>query len=97
MASSSRQPDRRKFPGNMPDQTTINDFVSENKIANGIMILDNGFYNESLFGKVDRIDGLSYLIPLKQNSAFIRNYGIDNPTDFLQGYRDGTILSRKSE
>ena len=47
-------------PGNMLDRTTINDFVSENKIVNGIMILDKGFYNESLFEKVDKIDGLSY-------------------------------------
>lgn len=85
----------KPYPGNMLDQTTINDFVSENKIVNGIMILDKGFYNESLFEKVDKIDGLSYLIPLKQNSAFIKNYGMDNPTDFLQGYKDGTILYKK--
>lgn len=85
----------KPYPGNMLDRTTINDFVSENKIVNGIMILDKGFYNESLFEKVDKIDGLSYLIPLKQNSAFIRNYGMDNPTDLLQGYKDGTILYKK--
>ena len=29
----------------------------------------------------DKIDGLSYLIPLKQNSAFIKNYGMDHPTE----------------
>ena len=39
--------------------------------------------------------GLSYLIPLKQNSAFIKNYGMDCPTEHLIGYKDGTILYKK--
>ena len=92
----SKEPIAAKpYPGNMLDQTAIDNFVSEHNIVNGIMILDKGFYNESLFEKVDRIEGLSYLIPLKQNSAFIRNYGMDNPTEFLHGYKDGTILYKK--
>jgi hypothetical protein len=44
---------------------------------------------------VDKSEGLSYLIPLKQNSAFIKNYGMDNPTEHLAGYKDGTILYKK--
>lgn len=85
----------KPYPGNMLDQTTINNFVSEYKIVNGMMILDKGLYNEDLFEKIDRMEGLSYLIPLKQNSAFIRKYGMDNPTEFLQGYKDATILYKK--
>jgi len=85
----------KPYPGNMLDQTTINDFVSENKIVNGLMIFDKGCYNEALFENVDKIEGLSYLIPLKQNSALIKRYGMDNPTELLQGYKDGTILYKK--
>lgn len=85
----------KPYPGNMLDQTSINDFVAENKIVNGLMIFDKGFYNEGLFEKVDKIEGLSYLIPLKQNSAFIKNYGMDNPTEHLEGYTDSTILYKK--
>lgn len=87
----------KPYPGNMLDQTTIENFVSENNIVNGMMIMDKGFYNESMFEKVDKIKGLSYLIPLKQNSKFIKNYDMDNPTEHLKGYRDGTILYKKEK
>lgn len=86
----------KPYPGNMLDQTTINNFVEENKIDKGMMIFDKGFYNESLFEKVDGIEGLSYLIPLKQNSAFISNYGMDAPTEHLKGYEDSVILFKKA-
>ena len=85
----------KPYPGNMLDQTSINNFISENKIVNGMMIFDKGFYNGGLFEKIDRMEGLSYLIPLKQNSAFIKNYGMDNPTEHLKGYTDATILYKK--
>lgn len=39
----------KPYPGNMLDQTSINDFVAENKIVNGMMIFDKGFYKEKLF------------------------------------------------
>lgn len=85
----------KPYPGNMLDQTTINNFVSEYKIVNGMMIMDKGFYNEALFEKVDKMEGLSYLIPLKQNSAFIRKYKMDEPTEHLDGYKEATILYKK--
>ncbi|MDY5491294.1 MAG: transposase [Prevotella sp.] len=85
----------KPYPGNMLDQTSINNFVTENKIVDGMMIFDKGFYNEGLFEKIDKMEGLSYLIPLKQNSAFIRNYGMDSPTEHLKGYTDATILYKK--
>lgn len=86
----------KPYPGNMLDQTTIDNFISEYKIVNGMMIFDKGFYNEELFTAVDKVEGLSYLIPLKQNSAFIKNYGMDNPTEPLKGYKESTILYKKA-
>ena len=85
----------KPYAGNMLDRTTIRDFVSEYKIDNGLMVFDKGFWNEDLFEAIDKKDGLSYLIPLKQNSKFIKNYGMDNPTQVLEGYEDGTILFKK--
>ena len=73
----------------------INNFIAENKIVNGMMIFDKGFYNEDLFEKIDKMEELSYLIPLKQNSALIKKYGMDNPTEHLAGYADATILYKK--
>ena len=47
----------------MLDQTSINNFIVENKIVNGMMIFDKGFYNEDLFERIDKMEGLSDLIP----------------------------------
>lgn len=85
----------KPYPGNMLDQTTIKNFVDEYKIDRGLMIFDKGFYNEDLFEEVDKIEGLSYLIPLKQNSAFIKKYGMDSPVEHLKGYKDAVILFKK--
>lgn len=94
----TREPIAAKpYAGNMLDQTTIEDFVAENEISHGMMIFDKGFYNDKLFENVDKVDGLSYLIPLKQNSAFIKNYGMDNPTEHLAEYKDSTVLYKKEK
>ena len=85
----------KPYPGNMLDQTSINDFVSEFKIQHGMMVMDKVFYNSELFEKIDTMEGLPYLIPLKSNSAFIKNYGMDLPTEHLTGYKDATILYKK--
>ena len=85
----------RAYAGNILDQTAVRSFVSDFEIKNGMMIVDKGFWNEAFLDEVDKSEGLSYLIPLKQNSAFIKNYGMDNPTEHLAGYKDGTILYKK--
>ena len=87
----------RVYAGNILDQTAIKSFVDDFEIKDGMMIVDKGFWNEPFLDEVDKKDGLSYLIPLKQNSAFIKNYGMDNPTEHLVGYKDGTILYKKEK
>lgn len=85
----------RAYAGNILDQTAVNSFVSDFEINSGMMIMDKGFWNETFLDKVDKNENLSCLIPLKQNSAFIKNYEMDTPTEHLVGYKDGTILYKK--
>ena len=85
----------KPYPGNMLDQTAIADFVSENKIEKGLMLLDKGFWNEKLFEDIDKMDELDYIIPLKRSSSFIKTYKMDEPTEFLSGYKDATVLFKK--
>ena len=85
----------KPYAGNMLDQKAVDNFVTENKIEKGLMIFDKGFFNKGFFDKVDKIEGLSYLIPLKQDSALIKKYGMDNPTEHLEGYKDATVLFKK--
>lgn len=85
----------RAYAGNILDQTAVNSFVSDFEINRGLMIMDKGFWNETFLENVDNMENLSCLIPMKQNSAFIKNYGMDTPTEHLAGYKDGTILYKK--
>lgn len=86
----------RPYPGNMLDATAIEDFIAETRIEKGLMVFDKGFHNDSVFDLVDKMEGLSYLIPLKRNSKLIARYGMDNPTEHLSGYRDATVLFKKT-
>ncbi len=85
----------RAYAGNILDQTAVNSFVSDFEINSGMMIMDKGFWNEAFLEEIDKNESLSCLIPLKQNSAFIKNYEMDMPTEHLVGYKDGTILYKK--
>lgn len=93
----SREPVAAKpYPGNMLDSTAVEDFVNEYRIRRGLMIFDKGFWNDALFEAIDGNKDLAYLIPLKQSSRLIGNYGMDNPTEKLEGYKDATILYKKA-
>lgn len=60
-------------------------FVNDFEIKESMMIVDKRFWNETFIDEVDKSDGLSYLISLKQNSAFVKNYSMDNPTKHFAG------------
>lgn len=85
----------RPYPGNMLDSTAVEDFLIDTKIEKGLMIFDKGFHNDAVFEAVDKKPGMSYLIPLKRNSTIISRYGMDNPTEHLEGYKDAVVLYKK--
>lgn len=92
----SKEPIAAKaYAGNILDQKAVKSFVDDYEIKKGMMIFDKGFWNEAFFTEVDGKEGLSYLIPMKLNSAFIKKYAMDAPTEYLVGYKDGTILYKK--
>lgn len=84
------------YPGNMLDSTAIEDFLIDRKIESGLMIFDKGFHNDRVFEAIDKRKDMSYLIPLKRNSALIARYGMDAPTDHLAGYKDAVVLYKKA-
>lgn len=87
----------KPYPGNMLDQTAVTEFVEEYCFKKGTLIMDKGFYNESLFSKIDQMKDFTYLIPLKQNSKLIAKYSMDNPIEKLTGYEDDIIFFKKAE
>lgn len=93
----SREPVAAKpYPGNMLDGTAVEDFVNEYGVSSGLMVFDKGFWNDDFFKCIDEKKDLAYLIPLKQNSKLIGKYGMDSPTEKLDGYKDATILYKKA-
>lgn len=85
----------KPYPGNMLDQSAIHDFVDEYKINSGMLILDKGFLSEAFIDNAESQDGLSYVIPLKKDSALIARYGMDNPKEHLSGFKERVILYKK--
>lgn len=86
----------RPYPGNMLDSTAVEDFLTDMHVSHGMMVMDKGFHNDRVFEAVDRREGLSYLVPLKRNSAIITRYGMDNPVEHLDGYKDAVVLYKKT-
>lgn len=85
----------KPYAGNLLDKTAIRNFIHENSIANGMMYFDKGFYSEDMLEDVDKTEGLSYMIPLRQNSTLIARYGMDNPTSHLEGWEEFPVLYKK--
>ena len=94
----TREPIAAKpYAGNMLDQSTIHDFTKEFSINKGLMILDKGFLSEEFVENAEKKEGLSYLIPLKKDSKLISKYGMDAPTEHLDGFKDRTVLYKKKK
>jgi len=85
----------KPYAGNVLDKTAIGNFIHENGITNGMMILDKGFYSEDMLEDVDKTEGLSCMIPLKQNSTLIGRYGMDTPAAHLDGWEESPVLYKK--
>jgi len=66
----------KPYPGNMLDLTAIDDFVTGYGIKSGILVMDKGFYCKSVTDRMKQIEGLTYIIPLKQSSKLISENGM---------------------
>ena len=83
-------------PGNMLDLSAIQGFVEEYSIKNCLLVLDKGYYSQENMNRLRRIEGLSYIIPMKASSRKIRDNGLDTPyASVLKGYKEETVLYKK--
>ena len=86
----------KPYPGNMLDLTALQDFVAEYAITSGILIMDKGFTSNENIGKLREIGGVSFVLPLKQSSAKIRDNGLLGTfSTVLDGYHEATVLYKK--
>lgn len=83
----------KPYPGNMLDLSAIEDFVTGYAISSGLLVMDKGFYSKSNIEKLRAIDGLTYIIPLKQSSKLIDdNNMLDAIVSPLDGYSDASVI-----
>ena len=58
----------RIYPGNMLDVTAFKDFVASYGFKNSILIMDKGFYSEENLSILKQQEGVSFVVPIKQNT-----------------------------
>lgn len=86
----------KPYPGNMLDLSAIEDFISDYPQMNGLLVMDKGFSSQAVLSKLKSMDGLSYIVPLKQSSKKVRDNGLLEPfATVLDGYTETTILYKK--
>ena len=66
----------KAYPGNMIDLRAVSDFISENKITEGILIMDKGFPIESVESEIRKHKGLHFLLPMKRDRPEIKKYSM---------------------
>ena len=86
----------KAYPGNMLDSTAVTDFLEQYSVTSGMMVLDKGFPSKALSDYIGKHAGLSAIIPLKNDSRLIGEYGMDDPTQHLRGYADATVVWKKT-
>ena len=66
----------KAYPGNMVDLRAVSDFISENKITEGILIADKGFPIESVEDEIRKHEGLHFLLPMKRDQPEIKKHSM---------------------
>lgn len=85
------------YAGNMLDQTTLEEFLNEMKIHDNTIIIDKGFYTKAVFDRLNKVEGLKYIVPLKLSGSIINKYNmLDDICTPLKGYENGTVLYKKT-
>ena len=83
------------FPGNMLDATAYKEFLSENKITQGIIVGDKGFPESAAHEYFAENPELHYLNPVKRNSKLISRHDMLDFTGILPGYEGITFRKEK--
>lgn len=73
----SREPIyHRPYAGNMLDSTIFNDYLNNIPNSNGILIGDKGFKTEFITEKINTVNKLKYLFPLKRKTRILKEENI---------------------
>ena len=83
------------FPGNMPDVTSYEAFISENNITEGLIIGDKGFPSSAAKAHFAKNPNLHYLNPVKRNSKLIGTHNMLDFTQILAGHDGITFRKEK--
>ena len=83
------------YQGNMLDQRSVEDFVTSYNLSNCLMIADKGYFTVEVFNKLKQIEGLTYVVPIKNNSKLVKDSNIAGQIDSLLCYKDEVIFYKK--
>lgn len=83
------------FPGNMLDVTSYSEFISENRICQGILIGDKGFPSSAANEEFTSNPDLHYMNPIKRNSKLAERHNMYDFTGVLHGFEGITFRKEK--
>lgn len=75
------------YPGNMLDLTAVDDFLAENRITEGLLVMDKGFPSSATEKHRAANPKLHFLNPVKRNSKYVETHHL---LDF-----DGVLKDRE--
>lgn len=66
------------------------------KVRHGLLVMDKGFYSKENINKLRKIEGLNYIIPLKQSASLIKETAINiDIVTPLAGYKEAAVFYKK--
>lgn len=71
------------YPGNMTDSRSVGDFIRTYRITKGIIVADKGFPVANMEEAVQKLDGVHYILPLKDNSSVITEHSMMDFDDLV--------------
>ncbi|MBQ8373241.1 MAG: hypothetical protein IJX35_02885, partial [Candidatus Methanomethylophilaceae archaeon] len=81
------------YPGNMTDARAFCDFLKNNGIINGIVVVEKGFPRSSAEEYFEKHPDLHFIIPLRENNSLIERYGMLEFDTSVKGYQN--IIGKK--
>lgn len=85
------------FPGNMLDLTSFKQFINNYSFKNSMLIMDKGFYCKENISLLQEKSGVSYVIPIKRNSAKFKDFIKSKCINEQMPFRDENLLCGKKK
>lgn len=83
------------YPGGHPNVESFHDFIEENRITKGILVIDESMPFDKLKDVIDAHEDLHYLASVKSNDALLKQYSTMNCDKYATSLSGKQIIYKK--